>query len=186
MRNDVCNWITERRNQEISASTIGIIEKAGPLVQILKMVRTQENFISCRNLSSHTVTRVSQITDRTIQIFNHAYYRRFMTSHNCPISNSKHPITVDETAIHLNHYPKRSIQSNSSKTVTVNIEISSSTRFTLAASVAIDGSKLPLFGIFKTKPGRKVEKSLPDIFPCKILNCFQRKACIDDQTMEVW
>ena len=41
------------------------------------------------------------------------------------------------------------MHSTAEKTVTVNIEGSTYSRFTLAVSIAMDGTKLPLFVIFK-------------------------------------
>ncbi len=62
----------------------------------------------------------------------------------------------------------------------------SSAPFTLAVSVSMDGTKLPLFVIFEGKPGGTVEKQLPDTVPDCIVACVQRKALMDDLTMRIW
>lgn len=51
----------------------------------------------------------------------------------------------------------------------------SATRFTLAVSITIDGTNLLSFVMFKGKPGGKIEKSLREIFPDRILGSMQNK-----------
>ena len=57
---------------------------------------------------------------------------------------------------------------------------------TLAVSVSMDGSKRPLFVIFKGKPGGSIEKQLPLIIPAGIVGCVQAKGWMDDRTMSIW
>ena len=56
----------------------------------------------------------------------------------------------------------------------------------VAVSVAMGGSKLPLFVIFKGKPDGKIEKSLDEILPDSIVGCVQRKGWMDSVTMNIW
>ena len=50
----------------------------------------------------------------------------------------------------------------------------------------MDGSKLPLFVIFKGKSFGKIEKSLTEIFPDNNVGCVQRKGWMDSVTMNIW
>ena len=45
---------------------------------------------------------------------------------------------------------------------------------------------MPLFVIFKDKPGGKIEKSLDEILPDGIVGCVQRKGWMDNVTMNIW
>ncbi len=72
------------------------------------------------------------------------------------------------------------------KPVSVMIVGTTSMKFTLAISVAIDGTKPPLFTIFKATPGGSVEKQLPHILPDIIVGCVQAKGRMDDRTKFVW
>lgn len=61
------------------------------------------------------------------------------------------------------------------RTVSIRVAASSSTRFPLAVSVAMDVTKLFLFVTFKRKPGGSVERSLPSILPIGVIGCVQSK-----------
>ena len=69
--------------------------------------------------------------------------------------------------------------------MTVNIGSASSKRFTLAVTVAMDGTKLPLFVILKGTLGGSVEKQLPKILPEGIAGCVRKKARMDYKTMHI-
>ncbi len=62
----------------------------------------------------------------------------------------------------------------------------SSARFTLAVTVAMDGTKLPLFVIFKGVPGGRVENSLPTILSEVVIGYVHRKGWMDNRTMSIW
>ena len=114
------------------------------------------------------------------------FCRRLMTSFQSRISNPKYLINMDETAVHLNCTPTRTVHPKGEKTISINIDNSNTARITVAVSVAIDGSKFPLFVIFKGKPGGKIEKSLDVILPDGIVGCVQRKGWMENVTMDIW
>ena len=58
-------------------------------------------------------------------------------------------------------------------------------RFSLAATIAMDVSKLPLFVIFKGTPGGNVERSLTSILPDGIIGCVQPEAWMHSRTMTI-
>ena len=93
---------------------------------------------------------------------------------------------MDETAVYLNCSPNRTVHMKGEKTVAATIGIASSARFTLAVTVSTDGMKLPLFVIFKDTPRVSIEKKLPAILSRGIVGCVQRKAWIDERSMNIW
>ena len=58
--------------------------------------------------------------------------------------------------------------------------------FTLAVTVEMDGTKISLLVIFKGKLGGSVDKQLPEIVPRGIIGCVQKKAWMDNRTMQIW
>ena len=77
------------------------------------------------------------------------YCRNAMTFYCNLIGNPKSFINMDEAAVYLNCAPNRTVHLKGEKTVSATIKRSSSMRFTLSLPIAMDGSKLPLFVIFK-------------------------------------
>ena len=63
---------------------------------------------------------------------------------------------------------------------------SSPMRFTLVVTVAMDGTKLPLYVIFKSVTGGGVDKHLPDTILNGVIDCVLRKAWTDNRTMSTW
>ena len=59
-------------------------------------------------------------------------------------------------------------------------------RFTLCVSIAMDGTKLPLFVILNGKPNGNIEKQLPSILPAGMLGCTQIRAWCDERSMLKW
>lgn len=66
---------------------------------------------------------------------------------------------MSETAIYLNCAAKTTINLRSNRTIAIHVGCTSSMSFTIAASVAIDKTVVPLFLIFKGKTGGSIEKS---------------------------
>ena len=93
---------------------------------------------------------------------------------------------MDETAVYFNCSPNRTVHPKGEKTVSIMTGETSSTRFTLAVSVALDGSKLPLFATFEGVPGGRIDKSLADILLRGASGCVQRKGWMDNRTMAIW
>ena len=175
----------------MAVSTLDMIDKAVSLLpnfkgDEMKRLYWVYDFIKRRNLRVRTRTRTVQIQNAAMQPVKDAYCHRIMTSYNLRINNPKYLVNMDETAIYLNCAPKRTVHLKGEKTVSVMIGGSSSMRFTLAVTVAMDGTKLPLFVIFKGKQGGTVEKQLPSILPDGVFGCVQKKAWMDNNTMSIW
>ena len=130
-----------------------------------------------------TRTRVSQITDAAMQSVRHDFCHRLMTSYIARINEPHLLINMDETAVYFNCSPNRSAHMKGEKTVAMNIGGASQMHSTLAVTVAMDGTKLTLFGIFKGTPGESVEKQLPKILTENIVDCVQKRRWMGNKTM---
>ena len=191
LENEVYSWILSQREEELAVSAHGITDKALSIESQFhegnrkKLTYWVYEYMKRRNLSIRTRTRKSQVTDAAMQQVKADYCRRVMTSFHNRINNPRYLINMDETAIYLNCSPVRTVHPRGEKTVSIMIGGTSSMRFTLAVTVAMDGSKLPLFVIFKGVPGGRVDKSLPRILPDGVIGCVQRKGWMDNYTMRI-
>ena len=192
LEEEVYTWIIAQRNAELAVSTLNIIDKAmtidanfrnGNRVRLMGWVY---DFMKRRRLSVRVRTRKSQITNAAMQSVKQDYNRRVMTSFNTRIRDPHYLINMDETAVYLNCSPSRTVHQKGEKTVSIMIGGTSSRRFTLAVTVAMDGTKLPLFVIFKGVPGGRVEKQLTAELPEGVVGCVQRKGWMDNRTMNIW
>ena len=86
---------------------------------------------------------MSQITANAILPVIKDFRRRIVIPFPNQMNNPKFFINMDETAVYLNCSPKRIVHPKGERTVSIRVGGSSSTRFTLAVSVAMDGTKLP-------------------------------------------
>ena len=182
----------EQRDAELAVPTVDIADKAMSLDASFhvgnynKLMRSVYEFMKRRRLSVRTRTRKSQITEVTMQSVKQDFCRRLMTSYNGFKRNPRFLVNMDETAIYLNCSPNRTVHPTDGKAVSIIVGGISSTRFTLAVIITMDGTKLPLFVIFKGTLGDSFEKSLPDIIPKGVIGCVQRKGWIYSRTMTIW
>ena len=192
MGETVFHWTIELRQPELAVSTLYVIDKAVSSLPKFKEGNAEKplywvyNFMKHRNLSVRTRTRTSQILDSAMQPVRDVYCHRIMTSYNLRINNPKYLVDMDETAIYLNSALKRTVHLKGEKIVPVMIDGSSSMRFTLAVTVAMDGTKLPLFVIFKGKQGGTVEKQLSSILHAGVTVSVQKKAWMENNTIFIW
>ena len=138
------------------------------------------------SLSVRTRTHVIQVTSTAMQSVRQQYWRHIMTSYAKNINNPHYFVNMDETAIYLNCSPKHTVHAKGEKTVPIMPDGLSGMRFTLAISLAMDGTKLRIFGVFKGVPGGSIGRQLPPILSAGIVGCFQAKAWMDGWTMEIW
>ena len=143
-------------------------------------------FIKIRPLSVRTRTRKSQITNTIMQSVKQDSCRRLMTSNNGLIRNPPFFVYMDERTVYLNCSPNRTVHTRGQKSVSIMVGGTSSTRFTLTATIAMYGTKLPLFPIFKGKRRGSIEKSLPEIIPEDVIGCILLKGRIDSRTIAIW
>ena len=181
MAEKILDWIIEQRQSESAVSTLDIIDKTVSLRPNFKEGDEKKrqywmyDLMKRRNLSVWTRTRTSQILNAAMQLVKDAYCHRIMTSYNLRINNPKYLLNIDETAVYLKCSPKRTMYLKGENIVSVMIGGSSSMRFTLTVTVAMDRTKLPLFVIFKGKQVGTVEKQLTTFYQVVYMVAFRRK-----------
>lgn len=165
LEDDVYKWVMGRCEAELAVSTQHIIDKAlclDPTFRegdVRRLFLWVHQFMKRRRLCVRTRTSVSQQTRNVMESVKRDICKRVMTTFRNRIKNPRLLVNMDETAIYLNCSPKRTVYGKGERTVSIRIGGTSSMRFTPAVTVAMDGTKLPLFAIFKGTPGGSVENS---------------------------
>ncbi len=118
-----------------------------------------------------TRTRIAQSTDAVTQAVKKDFCFRVMQSYEARINNPRFLVNMDQTAVFLNCSRTRTVDTKGKRTISIRVGGGTSLRFTLCVAVALDGTKLPLFIIFKGQPNRSVAKSLPSILPDGMIGC---------------
>ena len=96
-------------------------------------------------------------------------------------------VNMDQTAVYLNFSPTRTVKEKGKRTVSIRIGGGSSLlRFTLCVAVAFDGTKIPLFVIFRGQPNGSIENKLPNILLEDVYGCVQEKGWCDERAMRIW
>ena len=105
-------------------------------------------------------TRVCQITDSVIRSAKHDYCRRVMIMYNMQVANPKYICNLDQTPVYMNCGPTRTVHRRGERSVSIRTGGPSSSSITVAATIAatdaIDVTKLSLFCMFK---GKRVVRS---------------------------
>ena len=86
-----------------------------------------------------------------------------MTMYNMRVSNPNFLSNMGQTLVYMNCAPNRTVQRRGKRTVSIRTGVSSSNRIALAVTVAMDGTKLPLFCTIKGKKGGKIWRNLDAI-----------------------
>ena len=129
---------------------------------------------------------MAQVLNTETQSVKQDYYSRLMRRYLHCIKNPRYLLNMDQTAVYLNSSPNRTVDKKGNRTISIRVGGPSSMWFTLCVSVAVDGTKLPLFVIFKCKPNGNIEKDLPSIMPAGMLGCTLNKAWFDERAMLEW
>lgn len=79
------------------------------------------------------------------------------------VRNERLFVNMDQTAIYFDQKIRKTVHKKGEKTISIRAGTGGSKRVTLCVTAAFDGTKLPLFVIYKARPGRAVERSLPQI-----------------------
>ena len=182
-------WILAQPEDEIFISTQDIVDKAVSIFPIFKdndskkLKHWEYEFMCRKNLTVRTRTRVAQVLDREMQSFKRDYCSRLMRMYLYRIKNPHFFVNMDQTAVYLNCSPKRIVDRKGKKTISIRVGGTAYMRFTLCVAVAMDGTKLLLFVIFKGKPNGNIEKNLSGILPAGVFGCTQSKAWCDERAM---
>ena len=188
----VYTWIIAQRNAELAVSTLDIINNAMSIDanfrdgNRVRLIRWVHDFTKRRRLCVRVRTHNSQITNEAMQSVKQDYNRRIMKSFDTHIRDPHYLVNMDETAVYLNCCPSRTVHQKGGKRVSIMIGGTSSRRFTLGITLAMDGAKLPLFVILKGLPGGRIEKSLTSELPEGLVGCVQRKGWMDNRTIDLW
>lgn len=115
--------------------------------------------------------RVSQQTKAVMKSVQKDYIKRIMTAYANLINNPKLLVNIDETAVCKNCSPNLTVHDKGERTVSIRIGSSSSKCYTMAATVAMDGTKIPLFVIFKAKSSGLIERTPANNLPEGVVGC---------------
>lgn len=99
--------------------------------------------------------------------------------------NQKFFVNMDQTAIYFDSKTRTTVSERGERTVSIRSD-SSSKRITLSVAVAYDGTKLPLFVVFKGQPNGRIEQDLPNILPAGMYGCCQKNAWMDERACLLW
>eukprot|EP00171_Calliarthron_tuberculosum_P020423 IDg20423t1 len=102
-----------------------------------------------------------------------------MTSFKNRVHDMRFFCNIDKTAVYLYCKPIRAVHIKSEKTVSIRFGVSSANRCIVCITVSMDGTKLPLFFIFKATPRGRIDTLLADILPKSTVGICQRKAYSD-------
>ena len=192
LEENVLNWVLETRAQDTCVTTTDIICKATSLCPEFMQADTKKlhswvyRFMTRHNLSVRTATRIGQKLASDMEAVQRDFSIRIMMQYFSIVNNAKYFVNMDETNVYFNCKPKRTVNLKGQKTISIRIGSSTSLRVTVCVSIAMDGTKLPLFLIFKGMPRKQIERSLEHILPVGMHGCAQRKAWMDDRGMQIW
>ena len=187
----VYKWVLAQREAELAVSAIDVIGKATSVdsefrnADFCKLHDWVYQFMKRRNVAIRTRTRKSQVTNAAMQDVKEDFCPHLMTSFKSHIDDPRYFINMDEAAVYLNCAPNRTGHPRGERTVSTMDGGGCSAIFTLAVCLVMDGSKLPLFIIFKGVPGGRVDKSLQQILPEGVIGCVQRKEWMGNRTMGI-
>ncbi len=108
-----------------------------------------------------------------------------MTSFHNRVNHEHYFVNMDQTPVYMNCAPHLTVHKKGTKTVPIRVRGVNSQSFSLAVAVAKDGTKLPLFVVFKGMPGGSIERSLPEITPDGIVCAVQEKGWMDTSMMNI-
>lgn len=193
---DVFDWILAQRQAEISVSTAGIIAKALSLDSNFKGKEDNTlrswvyRFLARWNLSCRMTTHVGQkLHGHLIEVKQNfvAVLKKKFSNIGCYSTvPSSMFVNMDETAIFFEARSKSTVHRTGARTVSARESGSNSRRLTACVSVACDGTKLPLFLIFKGKPNGRIEQQLTNLLPENMFGGCQDKGRMDTRSMKIW
>ena len=105
-----------------------------------------------------------------------------------PMNNVEEKLFVNmgETAIYFDTHSNCTVSEKGMRTVSIRRGCSVSKKCTVCIAVAADGTKLPLFVIFKAADNGPVANRLHSIMLSGIYGCTQEKGWIDNRIMQEW
>lgn len=192
----VYDWIMAQRESEVAVSTTNIIAKACSLDPMFKdgcqkkLRHWVYPFLNRWKLSIRISTRVGQkLSGHLISVrqdFVGQLMQKFTTTGSYSCVQPKMFVNMDESAVYFEAKSSTTVHPTGSNSVPIRCSGSNSRRLTVCVSVASDGTKLPLFLIFKGAPNGKIEKNLSNILPSNVFGCCQSKGWADQRSLDIW
>jgi len=186
------NWIMDQRRNGFSVSTRELLCKAHILEPNLSTVsyKTQESwcrrFRKRQELVLRRPTRIAQYLPGTYEAIRDQFAKNVIGLAKIRNVARNMVCNMDETAIYFDTKAIYTIEAKGSQTVLVRAGDTYSQRATLCVTVAADGTKLPLFIIFKGMPGGTIYSTLHNVLPEGIKGCVQKKGWMDERVMHIW
>ena len=161
------------------------------LILILKIAVKRLRWWAYKLLLPHHLvfrrpTRVSQHTPVESEQMRVSFAQSTMTLIRMNNVDENLFVNMDETAVYFDTHHNYTVNEKGAKTVSVRHGCSNNKRCTVCITVAADGTKLPLFVIFKGAINGPIANSLHQIMPAGMHGCTQIKGWMDNRVMELW
>ena len=186
LESELYDWFTTQRSHGFAVSTSNLICKAQQIYPNFKnncMKRLRgwaRKFHMRHQLVFRRPTRVLQYAPQEAEQRRAAFALSTMTLINMSSVSENLFLNMDESAVYFENQNEKC-----EKTVSVRYGSSSDKRCTVCIAFAADGTKLPLFVIFKGSINGPIANSLQQIMPDGMPGCTQRKAWMDYRVMEL-
>ncbi len=132
-------------------------------------------FICCMNLSVRTLIRVIQMLEADLHQGKIAFCSRILSSFQKRVNYAHYFVNIDQTPVFMNFAPHHTVRRKGKKYCVHTSRGVNLQRFSLAVAVAMDGTELFLFVVFKVIPGGVIDRSLLEITPNGIVCAVQDK-----------
>lgn len=143
-------------------------------------------FLLRHKLTTRVRTRVSRTLNSLMLTAKRDYCLRVITAFYKRVGKPKLLCNMDQTPLYMNFAPNRTVHHKGEHNLSIRTGGSSSARIAVAVTVAMDGSKFPLFYVFKCKTVSKIRSSLDAILQLESCAQCKQKAWMDAKMMSIW
>ena len=194
MEDELHQWILHMRENGVPVSSHRVICQAAVLDPNLNpLVKSTwgwlYRFLERKGLSIRAVTHEGQKNNAALvqvkRYFNEMVNGFFTCDGAFGGVSSHWVVNMDETAVYFEPKSRTTIARKGEKSITATCS-GSSMRITVCVAAAADGTRLPLFLVFKGKSDGRLSKTLDSILPPGVCGCFQENAWMDEASMQEW
>lgn len=193
LESTVLQWLKSQRAKGFPVSVNDVIVKSLTLQPQFKggcmktLCPWAYRFLRRWKLSIRRKTRTAQHLPAEAEAEKARFSDAFMRSLSLRNVQDSMFVNMDQTPLRFDSIPPTTIDDKGASTVAIRSGTSSNQRATLAITVAFDGAKLPLFLIFKGKPGGRIARELDRMqLPANVIATVQEKAWMDMRCMDIW
>lgn len=193
LESTVLQWLKAQRAQGFAVSVNDVIIKSLTVEPQFKgecMIALRSwahRLLRRHRLSIRRRTRVAQHLPADAEATKARYSNRIMKSLAIRAVEKSMFVNMDQTPLWFDAIPTTTIEETGARTVFIRSGASSNQRATLAISVAFDGTKLPLFIVFKGKSDGYIARRLQRTrLPEGIIAVVQENAWMDSRVLDVW